>query len=176
MTRFLLVATILSYTLTLIALAEDVPENPSSAEPAHANLNPVYVKILWPVDPAAPVLEGDRPVIESWIAKSIDEGRRQATFRAVTAWVPLVEDPFETTRLWDGRLDGVNHACIVGADMTERKDGKIKITFRGWNPGGVEATVTIKDEPGSREVAPITQNKTEHGVPHVAIFIGVPVQ
>ena len=176
MTRFLLAVTILSYALTPFALSTDVLENPSSAQLAPANAAPVYVKIIWPVDPATPVVEGDQPVIESWIAKDIDENGRQATFRAVTAWVPLVEAPFEAMNLWDGRLDGVHRACPVGADMTERKDGRIKITFGGWDPGGAEATLTLKDEPGSREVVPVTQTETKHGVPHVAIFIGLPVQ
>ena len=176
MPRFLLVVTILSYALTSIALSTDVPESSSAAQPAPANAGPVYVKIIWPVDPATPGIERDGPVIESWIAKDIVENGRQANFRAVTAWVPLVEDPFETTNLWDGKLDGVHRACMVGADMIERKDGRIKISFGWWGAGGQEATVTLKDEPGSREVVPVIQAKTKHGVPHVAIFIGVPVK
>lgn len=174
MTRFLLVVTILSYTLTSMALSTDVPESSSAAQPARVNAAPIYVKIIWPVDPATPVIKRDQPVIESWIIKSIDEEQCQVNFRAVTAWVPLVEDPLEFTHLWDGKLDGVHRACMVGADMTERKDGRIKITFGGWDPGGAEATVVLQDEPGSREVVPVTQAKTEHGMPHVAIFIGLP--
>ena len=181
MTRFLLAVTILSCAL---ALAADAPENPSSLKPASANAAPIYVKLLFPDDPAAGATGSERPivigrvqpVIESWIANGIDENGRQATFRAVTAWVPLVEDPFESTHLWDGKLDGVHCSCMVGADITERKDGWIKISVRGWGPGGEEATVALQDEPGSREVVPVTQAKTKHGTPHVAIFIGVPVQ
>ena len=172
MARFLLAVTVWSYVITPIALSADGPENRTSAPPAPANSAPVYVKIIWPVDPATPVIEKDRPVIESWIAKSIENGR-QANFRAVTAWVPLVEESFEATTLWDGKLDGIERPCIVGADITERKDGRIKITFRGWTPGGAEATATLKDEPGSRGVVPVTQAKTTHGVPHVAILIGL---
>ena len=176
MTRFLLAVAILSCAITSIALSTDVPENSSAAQPAPVNAAPVYVKIIWPVDPATPVIERDQPLIESWITKSIDENERQANFRAVTAWVPLDEDPFKTTDMWDGKLDGVHHACMVGADIIERKDGKIKISFGWWDAGGSEATVTLQDEPGSREVVPVIQTKRKHGTPHVAIFIGLPVQ
>lgn len=172
MVRFLLAATVWSYVITPIALSADVPENRTSAQPAPANLAPVYVKIIWPDDPATPAIEKDRPVIESWITKSI-ENRDKADFTAVTAWVPLVEGPLEATELWDGKLDGGNPACHVVADVFERKDGLIKISFRGWTPSGAEATLTLKDEPGSREVVPVTQAKKKHGVPHVAIFIGL---
>ncbi len=170
MTRFLLAVTILSYALIPIALSADVP-----AKPAPASAAPVYVKIIWPFDPAAPVVEGDSHVVESWIDKSIDEDRRQANFRAVNAWVPLVEGPFEVTDLWNGPLDGVT-LCPFGADIIERKDGWIKISFRGWSPGGAEATVTLQDETGSREVVPFTQFKTERGTPHIAIFVGLRVK
>ncbi len=176
MSRFLLAVTILSYALTSMALSTEVPENSSSANPAPANAGPVYAKLIWPVDAATPAVEGDRPVIESWIVKSIDVDRRQANFRAVTAWVPLVEDPFDGTDLWDGGLDGVAYACPVSADITERRDGWIKIDIDGGTPAGGRTTVTLQDEPGSREVDPITQAETKRGMPHVAIFVGLPVR
>lgn len=173
MTRFLLAATVLSYMLTPLVLAADAAEDPSSSQPAPANAAPIYVKILWPVDPAAPVTENDHRVIESWIVKSI-ENRHQANFRAVIAWVPLVGEPFEYTDLWE---DGTHGVCNVQADISERKDGWIKIAIHGGTPVGGTTTVTLKDEPGSREVAPITQAETaKHGMPHVAIFIGLPVK
>jgi len=175
MTRFLLAVSVWSYVITSIALSADAPENPTSAHPAPANAAPVYVKIIWPVDPATSVIERDRPVIESWITKSI-ENRGQAKFRAVTGWVPLALGPLDATALWDGKLNGVHRACIVVADITERKDGWITITFRGWGPTGGEATAALKDEPGSREVVPVTEAETRHGMPHVAIFIGLQVK
>jgi hypothetical protein len=176
MTRFVLAATILSYALTSVALSADAPKNSSSLKPASANAAPVYVKILMPDDPAAPVVEGDSTGVESWIIKSIDEEQRQANFRAVTGWVRLVDEPFEGTPVWrGGTLDGVG-VCPVSADIFERKDGRIKITLQGWTPGGARATVTLQDEPGSREVVPVTQAKTKHGMPHVAIFIGLQVK
>ena len=175
MTRFLLAVAILSCAITSIALSTDVPENSSAAKPAPANLNPVYVKFILPVDPANAVIVGDQPVVESWIVKSIDENPRQANFRAVSGWVRLDEDPFETTELWNGGLKGVVTTCPFHADITERKDGWIKIDVSGGLDGD-RITVALPDEPGSREVAPMTQAQTKHGMPHVAILIGPQVQ
>jgi hypothetical protein len=172
MTRFLLAVTVWSYVITPIALFADDPENRASAPHASAKSAPVYVKILLPNDPAPRVVEKDSTVVEAWITKSI-ENRNKANFTAVTTWVPLVEGPHEATELWEGKLDGGNSACHVVADVLERKDGLIKINFRGWTPFGAEATVTLQDEPGSREVVPVNQAKTKHGVPHIAIFIGL---
>jgi hypothetical protein len=175
MTRFMLAATALSFALTSIAQAPHVPENSRSAQPASVNLNGVYVKMLLPDAPAAPVVEGDS-TIESWIIQSIDEDRRQANYRAVTGWVRLVNDPFEGTPVWPGgTLDGVG-LCSVDADIYERKGGWIKIEFRGWSPGGAMTKATLQDAPGSRVVVPVTQAKLKHGMPHLAIFIGLPVK
>jgi hypothetical protein len=173
MARFLLAVTVWSYVITPIALSADGPENRTSAQPAPAKSAPVYVKLLLPVDPAAPVVEGDSTVVESWIMKSIDEEQRRANYRAVTGWVRLVEEPFEGTPLWPGgMLDGIG-LCSVDADIFERKGGSIKIEFHGWTPGGAITKVTLQDEPGSRQVVPITKAKMKHGIPHVAIFIGL---
>ncbi len=174
MARFLLAVTVLSYVITPIVLSADGPENRTSAQPAPTNLAPVYVKIIWPDDPATPANEKDRPVIESWITKSI-ENRNTANFRAVTGWVPLAGEPDEITDLWDENwgveLVKGHPECFGHADIAERKDGWINISLIGWTLGGF--TTTLKDEPGSREVVPITQAKTEHGMPHIAIFIGL---
>jgi len=173
--RFLLALSFWSYVITPVALSADGPVNNTTTQPVAENRGSVYVKIIGPVDPAAPVVARDQPVIESWITKSI-EHRGQGKFNAVTRWVPLVDEPYEGEILWSGAIDGKAHACRVYADITERKDGWIKISFRGWDPFGSQATATLKDEPGSREVVPVTQAKTKHGIPHVAIFIGLPVK
>jgi len=172
MTRLLLAFTVWSYVITPIALSAGGPENRTSAQPAPANLAPVYVKIIWPDDPATPANEKDRPVIESWITKSI-ENRSKAKFRAVTGWVPV---PLDGTELWDGKLDGTTWTCIVYADVFERKDGLIKIRIDGWSPASTGLIAQIIDEPGSREVVPVLEVKNKHGMPHVAIFIGLPVK
>lgn len=170
MTRFVLAMTILSGALIPIALSADGPEKSSSSKPVPVNAAPIYVKILMPDGRAAPVVEGDSTV-ESWIIQSIDEEQRQANLRAVTGWVRLAEGPFESRKLWrGGRVDGAIQ-CPVSADMVERKDGWIKIPLQGWR-----ATVTLQDEPGSRVVVPVTEAKMKHGVPHVAVFIGLPVK
>jgi len=179
MIRFLLAVTVLTYAITPIALSADEPGNVRPAQPAAsrsapANLAPIYIKIIWPDDPATPATENDQPNIESWITKSIEK-RNKGNFRAVTGWVPLALGPFDATDLWDGRLDGAHCTCIVGADVFERRDGSMKIRINGWSPGGDHVIATLKDEPGSREVVPVTQAKKKHGVPHVAIFIGLPV-
>lgn len=175
MTRFVLVATVLSYLITPIALCGDGSDNLASAQPPPANLAPVYVKIIWPCHPATSATKMDRLAIESWITENVDN-RHKSNFMAITGWIPLVEEPLETTDLWDGTLDGVHHACQVGADITERKDGRIKITFGWWDASGSRATASLKDEPGSHAVVPVTEAKLKHGMPHVAIFIGVPLK
>ncbi len=170
MARFLMAVAVWSYAITPVALFADGPENRASAPAKSA---PIYVKILLPDDPTA-VVEKDSTSVESWIIKSIDEEQRLAKFRAVTRWVRLGDEPLEATSVWrGGTLDGVEF-CPISADIFERKDGRIKITFHGWTPGGARATVTLQDAPGSREVIPVTQAKTKHGVPQVAIFIGLP--
>ena len=165
---------ILSCALLGVALLAEVPESPNSSTLAPANAGPVYVKIIWTVDPATPtvdpatpVIGTDRPVIESWITKSI-KTQHKGNFRAVTEWVPLVEGPFEVTDLWDGMLDGVHLVCESGAGVIERKDGWIKIDVGTGIP--VQTIVTLRDEPGSREVV-----ATQGGMTHVAVFIGLPV-
>jgi len=172
MSRFLLGLAVLGYVITPIALSADEPEKSTSAHPAPTSLAPIYAKIIWPDDPAAPTSEMDRPIIESWITKSI-ENRNKSNFRAVTGWVPLALGPLDTTDLWDGRVDGARHACMVYADVFEREDGLIKMRLEGWLPGSVDFIAQIKDEPGSREVVPVTQATNKHGIPHVAIFIGL---
>ena len=173
MTRFLLAVAILSCAITPLALVADLPENSSAAQPASASLNGVYVKMLLPDAPAAPAVQGDS-IVESWIFQSIDKEQRQANHRAVTGWVRVVNEPFEGTPVWPGGvLDGVS-LCHVGADLYERKDGQIKIEFHGWTPVGPIIKVALPDEPGSRVVVPVTQAKFKHGIPHIAIFVGVP--
>ena len=119
-----------------------------------------------------PAIKKGLPVVESWITKTI-KNRLQEGFTAATGWVPLIENRNEATAVWDGKLDEKQYACDVSADITERKDGRIKIVLKGWGPGGGEVTVVLDAEPGSREVAAVTDAKTERGMPYVAIFIGL---
>ncbi|MCA9204482.1 MAG: hypothetical protein KDA59_15620 [Planctomycetales bacterium] len=174
MTRFLLAATLWSCAITTIVVFAEVPENPSSADLAPAIAAPVYVKVIWQVDPATAAVK-DHPVMESWIVKSIKNGR-QANLRAVTAWVPLFENRDDVNEVWDGKSGGVRPGCPVRADIVERKDGRIKIAFRVCGADPVDITLTLQDEPGSRKVVPVTLAETKHGVPHFAGFIGAPVK
>ena len=130
-------------------------------------LNRVYVKIILPADPAA--RDKDRPVVESWIAEQIKK-RGESKFTAATAWVLLVEtgkkveDP---TLVWDG-------GCRVHGQIVERQDGRIKVFLDGWGPDPAGVTILLADEPGSREIAAAEQDKTEQGMPYVAVLIGPP--
>lgn len=169
MFRFVLATTVVGLTLAPVARpAAPLKELP----PKSASANAVYVKIVLPVDPAIPpTVRKDCPVVESWIVKGFKD-RPPGSFVAATAWVPLAEGRNDATDVWDGKVDDKRLACAVSADITERKGGRIKLLLRGWGPDGGEVAVTLDDEPGSREVAPATNAKTELGVPLVAVFIG----
>jgi hypothetical protein len=62
----------------------------------------------------------------------------------------------------------------VAGDIAERADGRIKVRLDGWGPDPVGVTVSLKDEPGSREIAAVEEAKTEQGLPYVAVLIGPP--
>ena len=167
MTRQLL-ALIVS-TLTLVPYAVKAQE-PTPEEAAQPESNPVYVKIIMPTDPAD--RDKDRPVVESWIAEDLKK-LGQARFTAVTGWVPLDPSPFAARDVWDGVLGDIPY-CPVEADVPERAGGRIKLLLRGWHPGGAFLTVSLTDEPGSREIAAVEGFKTEQGMPYVAVLIGPP--
>lgn len=134
--------------------------------------NQVYVKIIWPTDPA--IRDKDRPVVESWIAEQLKK-RAQSKFIAATAWVPLTDKKNQSTRVeWYGNQTEQGWACPVSAYVIERKDGRIKVRLLGWHPGGAEVIVSLTDEPGSREIAAVEEAQTKQGLPHVAVLIGPP--
>jgi hypothetical protein len=174
MTRFALAVAVLGFVFPLAARPVDAPKAAPASKPEESNGTPVYVKFLWPVD-LDTGNEKDRPAVESWVSKSVEK-RFKANYIAVSEWVPLVEKRYEATDIWDGKLDGKERACAVSAVIAERKDGLIKVVVRGWDPGGSEVTLTLADEPGSREVAPVSESKTQRAVPHVAVFIGAPAK
>src|ERR1700722_3178361 len=134
----------------------------------------VYVKIIWPTDPTT--RDKDRPVVESWIAEQLKK-RGQSKFTAVTGGGPLVftgekfEDP---TDVWDGTIDGKGWGCPTDGRIVERADGRIKVLLWGWGPGGTKVTVSLKDEPGSREIAAVEELKDDSGLPYLAVLIGPP--
>ena len=118
----------------------------------------------------------NRPVVESWIAKDLKK-LGQTQFSAVTGWVAVDLCPLSGIPLgdsvWDGKL-GDKHYCPVGADIPERAKGSIKVLLAGWSPGDAEVTVSLTDEPGSRAIAGVKAQKTEKGMPYVAVLIGPP--
>ncbi len=160
----------LALIATVFSVGALLPVKAQKATPekgALPKLNQVHVKIILPNDPAA--RDKDRPVVESWIAELIKK-RGEPKFIAATAWVRLVEkgDKFEDpTPVWDG-------GCRVTGQIVERKDGRIKVLLDGWRPTAAGVTVSLADEPGSREVAAVEQAKREQWQPYVAVLIGPP--
>src|SRR5687768_1022806 len=127
-----------------LAVLANAPKNG-----ALAKSNQVYVKIILPIDPAA--RDKDRPVVESWILEQLTK-RGPATFTAATGWVLLDSSPFSATSVWDGKLDNKQCNCPVFGDIAERADGRIKVLLEGWAPNPAGVTVSLRDEPGSREI------------------------
>jgi len=158
-------------TLTLLSSAAKAQE-PAPKTAAPSEPNQVYVKIIMPADPAD--RDEDRPGVESWIAEDLTQ-RGQASFTAVTGWVPLDLAPFEATQVWDGVLGDTGY-CPVDADIPDRAEGRINVLLKGWHPGGAYVTVSLTDEPGSRAIAPVEQTKTEPALSYVAVLIGPPAE
>ena len=165
MTRQLLV--LIVSTLILVPDAAKA-EEPKTAKPL---LNQVYVKIIMPTEPAD--REKDRPVVESWIAEDLKK-LGQATFTAVTGWMPLDLSPFESTDVWEGGKLGKQTYCPVGADIERAEGPIIKLHVSGWSPGGGYVIVSLRDEPGNRVIAAVEELKAKQGMPYVAVFIGPP--
>jgi hypothetical protein len=168
MTRLFL-ASVVS-VLTVVPCVVEAQQPPKKGVVAKSNQ--VYVKIIWPTDPAA--RDADRPVVESWIAEHLKKGG-QTKFTAATGWVLLDSSSrFSATEVWDAKLDGKRWGCPVAAQIDERADGRIKVVLTGWDPGGARVTISLKDEPGSREIAAVEETKREEGLPYVAVLIGPP--
>ena len=150
-------------------------QNPPQKKDALPKSNQVYVKIIWPTEPAN--RDKDRPVVESWIAEQLKK-RGQSKFTAATAWVPLTEKEEymgkRFTSVWDATLDGKGCGCPVSGQIGERADGRIEVLLDGWSPAYRSVTVSLADEPGSREIAAVEKLKSEQWPPYVAVLIGPP--
>jgi hypothetical protein len=147
-------------------------QKPTPGKDALPKPNQVYVKIIWPTDPAT--RDKERPVVESWIAEQLKK-RGQANFAAATAWVPLAVKGKRSTPVWNGSFDDKTWVCRVAGRIVERADGRIKVRLDGWAPvPEVGVTLSLTDEPGSREIAAVEEAKTEQGLPYVAVLIGPP--
>jgi hypothetical protein len=157
-------------TLSVASFAVNAQE-PMAKKGAVPTSNRVYVKIIWPTAPAA--RDKDRPVVESWIADHLKKGG-QTKFTAATGWVLLDVSPKSAVMVWDAKLDGQRWGCPVVGQIAERADDRIQVLLHGWDPGGSRVTISLKDEPGSREVAAVEETKREEGLPYVAVLIGPP--
>lgn len=159
-------------TVSLLAVSFAVEaQTPTPKKASLPKSNQVYVKIIWHADPAP--RGKNRPVVESWIAELLKK-RGQTKFTAATAWVPLGDKVEVSTSVWNATLDGEICGCPVRGGIVERADGRIKIHFDGWRPAYTRVTVSLPDEPGSREIAAVEQFKTEQGLPYVVVLIGAP--
>jgi hypothetical protein len=168
MTRLFLASIAVVNALAVVSYAVKAQETPKKG--ALPKSNQVYVKIIWPTDPAT--RDKDRPIVESWIVEQLKK-RGQSKFTAATAWVPLDVKGEKSTRV-ESYGDDQPWACPVGGQITERADGRIKVRLLGWHPGGAEVIVSLTDEPGSREIAAVEEAKTKEGLPYVAVLIGPP--
>jgi hypothetical protein len=170
MTRLFLASIAVVSALAVVPYAVEA-QKATPKKGALPKSNQVYVKIILPTDPAT--RDKDRPVVESWIAELLKK-RGQSKFTAATAWVPLADKGEESTRVWDGTLDGMGWGCPTTGRIVERADGRIKVLLWGWGPGGDKVTVSLKDEPGSRAIAAVEELKDDSGLPYVAVLIGPP--
>ena len=166
MTRLILASIAVVSALAVVPYAVKAQE-PTPKKGALPKSNQVYVKIILPTDPAT--RDKDRPVVESWIAEQLKK-RGQSKFTAATAWVPLDYKWDQATQVWYAKGWG----CPVNGDIPERADGRIKVLLNGWAPFAAGVTVSLKDEPGSREIAAVEEFKMEQGMPYVAVLIGPP--
>jgi hypothetical protein len=170
MTRLFLASIAVVSALAVVPYAVEA-QKPTQKKGALPKSNQVYVKIIWPTDPAT--RDKDRPVVESWIAEQL-KNRGQSKFTAATAWVPLAVKGEESRWVWNGNLGDMNGICPVAGHIVERADGRIKVRLDGWVPKPYGVTVSLTDEPGSREIAAVAWPKTEQGMPYVAVLIGPP--
>jgi hypothetical protein len=172
MTRFFLASIAVVSVLAVVPYDVEAQKD-TPKKGAVPKFNQVYVKIILPTDPAT--RDKDRPVVESWIAEELKK-RGQSKFTAATEWVPLSPVKGDIDPVWDGRLDDKEWCCSVLGGVVVRAKSRIKVRIYGWGPGGgVGVTVSLKDEPGSREIAAVEQVKREQELPYVAVLIGPPL-
>ncbi|TWU51418.1 hypothetical protein [Rubripirellula reticaptiva] len=171
------------YTLTPIVAAQPA-QDATSESIARRQFNQVFVKVIMPVTARTPKQDG--PVVESWVAEHLKQ-LGESEYFAVTNWVPicdgLLEDDEVDNRVWGGSLGNASF-CPVGADIPERKDGRVLVSVAGWAPvAGYEVRVTMADETGNRTVEPVLyhspsgekkQVRGEKPMAFVAVLIGPP--
>jgi hypothetical protein len=177
MTRLFMASIAVVSALAVVPYAVKAQKPPPKKD-AMPKSNQVYVKIILPIDPAK--RDKDLPVVESWIAEQLKK-IGQTKFTAATAWVPLAGkgDKFEFPKeVWDGNLKGMQSQCPVLGNIVERADGRVTVRLRGWGPIGDTVTVSLTDDPGSREIAAgeYLDPETEQRRPfaYVAVLIGPP--
>lgn len=146
-------------------------QTPSANKGTLPDYNQVYVKLILPTGPVKG--KTNRPVVESWIAEQLKK-RGQSNFTAATEWVPLDATGEEPTAVWDGRLDNEDWGWPVGGGVAKRADGRVEVFLDGWAPVYAGVTISLTDEPGSREIRAVERAKKDQGMPYVAVLIGPP--
>ncbi|MEM7559703.1 MAG: hypothetical protein AAF394_11325 [Planctomycetota bacterium] len=181
MKRSILVALLL-FTIISSDAAQLRAQAPTEAKVKREHFNQVFVKLIIPVTDSYPMQDG--PAIESWVKKRLKK-LNVAEYFAVTDWVPicdgLLADDIVTNHVWGGVL-GKRSCCPIGADIPERKDGRMQVYLNGWSPGGCEAIIKLDDEPGSRAVGPMQvfggkkhkPLKVDWQMPYVAVMVAPP--
>ena len=179
----------LSFALLLVLhpltsfAAEPSAQNPTPESIARRQFNQVFVKVIMPVTAHTPRQDGPR--VEAWVAEELKQLGKSEYF-AVTNWVPVCDDllagDIVDNQVWDGSLANASF-CPVGGDLPERHNGRVVLSVIGWSPGGVEARVTLADEPGTRAVEPALSRSSggekrlvqgEKPMAYVAVLIGPP--
>lgn len=177
MSRILLTSfVILTTLLTMSVVPGSTGAQPTAPNQAElATSNQVYVKIILPVDPPPLQLprDKDRPVVESWIGDQLQK-RGRHRFSAATPWVPVAEKGEQSTAVWDGTVGDKQWGCPVSGEIVQREKGRVKVRLDGWAPFAAGVTVSLRDEPGSRKIAPLEAVVPAEGLIYVAVIIGPP--
>ena len=170
MTRLFLASIVVASALAVAPYALNA-QKPTPKKGDLPKSNQVFLKIILPTDLAT--RDKDRPIVESWISEQLKQlGQSKST--AATGWVPLDFSSTSAKMVWDGKLGDKRCSCHVFAYVDESADGRIKVVIDGWSPGFTQMTVSLKDEPGIREIAVAEGAKTDQGVPYVAVLICPP--
>lgn len=165
--------------------ADSSAQKPAAERTTWRQFNQVFVKVIVPVTPRTPKQDG--PVVEAWVAEKLKE-MGETEYFAVTDWVPicdgLLEDDVVDNRVWDGVLKSKrSFFCPVGADIPQREMGRVLVHVGGFAPAaGYEVNINLRDEPGSRAVAPVQifvgedkkPLKPKEQYPYVAVMIAPP--
>ena len=169
MTRFFLALIAVVSVLAVVPYAGEA-QKATPKKDALPKSNQVYVKIILAHRPGEPTTRTDQPSSPGSRSSSRNAGRPNSPPRPRGCLLLIRGE----AQVWDGAVDGKQCGCPTAGRIVERADGRIKVLVDGWGPGYTKVTVSLKDEPGSREIAAVERIKMEEGLPYVAVLIGPP--